>query len=99
MSGSRRRRFVRWALFGLLALPLVALQAMNVFLNVGVPYLTNGKPDKFHLSYTFAWSWWPGRVDVYGLAIRGQGRNDQWALTVDHAHGDIDLQALRDREF
>lgn len=96
---SLRRRLARLALVGLLGLPLFALVAMNLFLNVGVPFLTNGKPDKFHLSYAFAWSWWPGRVDVYGLAIKGQGRNDQWALSLDHVHGDIDLPALRDREF
>jgi len=98
-TSARWRRGARLALVALLGLPLFALLAMNLFLNLGLPFLTNGKPEKFHLSYTFAWSWWPGRVDVYGLAIRGQGRNDQWALTIDHAHGDIDLAPLRDREF
>jgi hypothetical protein len=93
------RRSTWLALVALLALPVLALFAMNLFLNLGVPYLVNGKPDKLRLQYTFAWSWWPGEVDVWGLAIRGQGKNDQWFLTVDHAEGTIDLPALQDREF
>src|SRR6185436_1888867 len=71
----------------------------NLFINVGLQPILNGKPEKVRIRTTFAWMWLPGDLSVWGLEIRGQGKNDQWLITVDHATADIDLNALRDREF
>jgi hypothetical protein len=96
---SRMRRFLRLALILVVASPLILWLAANMFINVGLEPLINGKPEKVRVRTSFAWMWWPGDVDVRGLEIRGQGKNDQWLITVDHATATIDLKALMDREL
>src|SRR5678815_1602641 len=96
---SRMRRFIRLALIAIIAAPLILWLAANLFINVGLEPILNGKPEKVRIRTSFAWMWLPGDLSVWGLEIRGQGKNDQWLITVDHATAEVDLQALRDREF
>jgi hypothetical protein len=96
---SRSRRALRLLLIVLVASPLVLWLAANVFLNVGLEPILNGKPEKLRITWSFVWMGLPGHVDVRGLEIRGQGKNDQWLISVDHATAEIDIEALTERTF
>jgi hypothetical protein len=96
---TRFRRVLKWALLALLFSPVALLFAANAFLNVGLEPLLNQNPEKLRIRTSYAWMWWPGSLDVWGLECRGQGKNDQWLLEVDHAHAKVDIEALFDREF
>src|SRR5436190_24107078 len=96
---SRLRRALRVVLIIVVASPLVLWLAANAFLNVGLEPILNGKPDKLRIQWSLAWMWLPGDVSVWGLEIRGQGKNDQWLITNDHATATVDIQALTDRTF
>ena len=93
------RRFLRVALIAIIVSPLLLWLSANAFINVGLEPIMNNKPEKVRIRTSFAWMWMPGDVSVWGLEIRGQGKNDQWLITVDHATATIDLQALREREL
>src|SRR5262245_17395079 len=95
----RWRRLLGFVLGAILLSPLALLFAANAFLNVGLEPLLNQNPNNLRIRTTYAWTWWPGVLDVWGLEVRGQGKNDQWLLEVDHAHALVDLGALFDREF
>ena len=83
---TRFRRVLRLALVALVLSPIALLFAANAFLNIGLEPLLNQNPDKLRIRTSYAWMWWPGVLDVWGLECRGQGKNDQWLLEVDHAH-------------
>ena len=58
---------------GLLALPLT--QAV----------LNEVRPEKFQLSWSRAWSYYPFRVHVTGLSVNGESRSQQWQLEAETA--------------
>ncbi len=82
---------------------LVGLAALWVLLhavlNFAVPLAVNQRPERFQLGFTAAWMVVPGQIEVRGLRLRGQGRNDQWEMRAERASGTLDLLALRQRVF
>jgi hypothetical protein len=79
--------------------PVLLWFGANAFLNVGLEPIINAKPDKLRIHWTLAWMWMPGDVSVWGLEIRGQGKNDQWLITNDHATATVDIHGLTERTF
>lgn len=72
---------------------------LHAVLNFAVPLVVNQRPERFRVGYTVAWMIVPGQIEVRGLRVRGQGRNDQWMLGADRVSGTIDMPALRQRVF
>jgi len=92
-------RGLRWLLWTLLGLYLGYLLAANVFLNTGLaPWAINRKPERFTLHWDRALSWWPGKVDVYGVRLRGHVMQVRWHIDAGRARGDIQLWPLLRRE-
>lgn len=92
-------RAVRWPLAGLLGLYLFYLLAANLFINTGLaPWAINRKPDKFTLEWAGGSSWWPGRVDLHGVRLRGHVMHTRWAVDAERARGRIALWPLLGRE-
>jgi hypothetical protein len=52
------------------------------------------KPEKFHVSWESAWSWYPFRVHAQGIVASGQSRSQQWQVGVTSASGSINLLPL-----
>lgn len=96
---SRLRRALLVLLLVLIASPVLLWFGANAFLNVGLEPILNEKPDKLRIRWTLAWMWMPGDVSVWGLEIRGQGKNDQFLITNDHATATVDVRALTERTF
>ena len=52
------------------------------------------RPEKFHVSWDRAWSWYPFRVHARGVAANGQSRSQQWQLSTPAASGSISVLPL-----
>jgi hypothetical protein len=102
VSGRPRRwkSLLRILVLGLVGLELLYLLAANLALSTGlVRHFANEKPEMVLLSYDRAWTVWPGRVHVSGLALRFQDYNVQFLLEVEQAQTDIALTDLLSRKF
>jgi len=94
------RRRLKRLLLGLLLLAGLFLLAINLFLNTPLgPRAFSRRPERFRIAWTWAWSFWPGRVNVHGLRVFGSSRNTAWSVTAERARGRIDLPALFSRTF
>jgi hypothetical protein len=97
---SRWRRRAGRALVWLAGLFLLYLAAANLFLNTPLgPWALNLRPQRLRVSWTSAWSLYPGDVRVRGLRLRGDASRARWRLDVERGRGWIDLLALVGREF
>ena len=63
------------------------------------PEWISRKPDRFQVSWEKAWTFWPGRVHMRGLRLRGQTPKQRWELGLDRARGSIALLDLTRRSF
>ena len=86
-------------MFLALLLPVLVLVAENAFINTGLRVLVNPQPERAQITWTWAWTLWPGSVTATGLKIRVQDPVSQWTLSVDEASGVVDLLALREHVF
>lgn len=87
---------------GLLALlaVVVAFEAvMNGLLNLALPALINQRPERMRVVFDSAWMFVPGRVQVNGLQVRGQGLTDQWRITADEVSARVSLPEIFERRF
>lgn len=85
---------------GLLLLGVWAawLLLANVLLWTGaIAALVNRK--SIHVEHGFAWSLYPGDLNVRHFAIRGQSASVEWGLTVDRVHARVALHELFQRRF
>ena len=70
---------------------IVYLVVLNLALQLPVTQsLVNAiKPDKFHVSWETAWTWYPFRLHARGVSANGQSRAQQWQLDAVAASGSI----------
>jgi len=52
------------------------------------------KPDKFHISWENAWTWYPFRIHVENASANGQARSQQWEFSVRSVSASIDILPL-----
>jgi hypothetical protein len=52
------------------------------------------KPDKFHVSWENAWTWYPFRAHAVGISANGQSRSQQWQVDVPSASASIAILPL-----
>ncbi|RLA46726.1 MAG: hypothetical protein DRQ97_07235 [Gammaproteobacteria bacterium] len=52
------------------------------------------KPDKFHVSWENAWTWYPFRVHATGISANGQSRSQQWQFDASSASASTSILAL-----
>jgi len=52
------------------------------------------RPEKFHVSWQKAWSWYPFRVHVRGASANGQSRTQQWQFETSSVSGSIAILPL-----
>jgi hypothetical protein len=99
MALSGRRLFAR-LLAILLLLGLVHVVALNVFLNSGwILSKINKHPEKLQMSYAWAWSLWPTRVQLDGFRLRGADDHMRWSLSLESARVHVQVRDLFDRTF
>ena len=97
--GNLRRRLLVLAVA--LVLPLVAYAAAARWLLSGprLRALINADPESLLLDYDEATSFWPGRVTIRNLRIRGSDQNVQWIIRLATARVDYSILALAQRTF
>ncbi len=95
------RRRLKRLLLALAVLVVFYLVAANVFLNTPMAsWAVNRRPQRFRVSWSSAWSVWPGAVWVRGLQLRGWTSNDvSWTVAVQRGRGWVALPALLGRRF
>jgi hypothetical protein len=47
------------------------------------------RPEKFHVSWERAWTWYPFRVNASGISANGQSRSQQWQVYASSASASI----------
>ncbi|MEE4218573.1 MAG: hypothetical protein V2I48_13245, partial [Xanthomonadales bacterium] len=52
------------------------------------------RPEKFHISWENAWSWYPARVHIRNASANGNSSSQMWQVDVDAATGYISLVPL-----
>ena len=79
-----------------LLLEILYLTVFNLALQLPVTQtLINAvKPDKFHVSWERAWTWYPFRVHARGISANGQARSQQWQVETTAAAASISLLPL-----
>jgi hypothetical protein len=96
-------RHARWAwrvLFAVVGVYVLYLFAGNVFLNTSLgPWAVNRKPEKFEIHWAGGSTWWPGRVAVSDVKLRGHVRRTEWSVQAEQASGWISLPSLLHKEF
>jgi len=85
----------RLAIFALILSGLY-LVPVNLALNLPVTqkFLNELQPDRFAVGWSRAWSWYPLRMEVWGLAADGQSATEQWQLDAKAAAASISLLPL-----
>jgi len=87
---------------GILVIALVVVWLAAVWLALRTPALRNAlnaHPEELLIEWRSAWSWWPGRVRLVGVRVRGQDEQDQWYGEADHADLIVGLGPLFRREI
>jgi hypothetical protein len=79
--------------FALAALYLILI---NLALNLPATrvYLNGIQPDRFAVSWERAWSLYPLRLELAGLAADGQTPAEQWQVDAEHAAASVSLLPL-----
>lgn len=76
------------------------LAAGNVFLGTDVGRtLLNRKPDRLQVAWRSAHTWWPGRVHVERLELKGRSRRADWEARLDEATFSCSVPALVLKRF
>jgi hypothetical protein len=100
VNRKRFARIARWLLAVMVGLELAYILIANAVILSGVIQKAVGaNPEVAALSWDWAYSPWPGRAYVSGLALRVQDPSMQFRLTVDFAEMDIALRDLLRQKF
>ena len=89
MTGIKRPllTLLKW----LLIIELGYLLLINVALQLPLTQtlINQIRPEKFHVAWESAWSWYPFRVHARSVTASGQSRSQQWQVDVTSASGSI----------
>jgi hypothetical protein len=92
------RVWVKRVLLGILLLVGLYLLGVNLFLNTPLSRRAfNRNPERFQMSWSSAWTVWPGYVHTRGLKLRGHVNSVTWFVDAARARGWIDLPLLSRR--
>jgi len=58
------------------------------------PLINQLRPDKFHISWEKAWTWYPFRIHLRNASGHGQSRSQQWEFEAQAVTASIDLLPL-----
>ena len=97
MGAAARKKQWPWTILRVVVIAQLAyLVIFNAALNLPLTQsLINAtKPEKFHVSWDRAWTWYPFRVYARGIAANGQSRSQQWQVETPAAAASIALLPL-----
>jgi len=101
MSGSIKlphavKSRIKQAVKIVLIVELVYLVLINAALQLPLTQtmINQIRPEKFHVSWENAWSWYPFRVHVRGGAGNGQSRSQQWQFSASSVAASVSLLPL-----
>lgn len=89
------RPWLRRVALALLVVYAAYLLLGNVFLNTPLgPWAANRKPDKFQIEWGPGVTWWPGRVAVWEVKMKGHAGRTLWAVQAAKASGRVAILPL-----
>jgi len=93
---AEKSHWVKRLIRAILLLEILYLVVFNLALQLPVTQalINAAKPDKFHVSWERAWTWYPFRVHARGVSANGQSRSQQWQVETAAAAGSISLLPL-----
>ncbi|KAB0537145.1 hypothetical protein [Xanthomonas cissicola] len=93
-------RVLRWPLVALIALYASYVLLGNLLLNTPLgPAALNRSPDKFTMHWGPALTWWPGRVVLWDVDLRGHWTRTNWNVGAQRMSGQIRLLPLLHRQL
>ena len=93
-------RVLRWPLVALIALYASYVLLGNLLLNTPLgPAALNRSPDKFTMHWGPALTWWPGRVVLWDVDLRGHWTRTNWNVSAQRMSGQIRLLPLLHRQL
>ncbi|MBF6024498.1 hypothetical protein [Lysobacter niastensis] len=93
------RPWLKWGALALLVLYGGYVLLGNLFLNTPLgPWAANRKPEKFQIEWGPGVTWWPGRVTVWDVRMKGHVGRTVWAVQADKARGRLALLPLLHKE-
>src|SRR6185369_125285 len=98
--GSRLARGIVLAIVLLASLEVLYLVAGNVIIRTSLlrSWINDG-PERTHVAYTSARTFWPGFVHVTGLRIWDRDESVEWRIALDEGEARIGLLDLMRRHF
>ncbi|MFL6193379.1 MAG: hypothetical protein ACJ75H_04365 [Thermoanaerobaculia bacterium] len=94
------RTWLKRLLVAILLLVGLHLVGVNLFLNTPLaPRAFNRRPEKFRMTWSSAWSPWPGYLRVRGLKLEGHTNHVLWTVAADRAQGWVALPGLLGRRL
>ena len=98
--GRRVPRWLRWVAVAIVGLFVLYLVAANIILRTGLlgKWLSSNEQE-MKVTYSSAWSPYPGRVIARDLRMRFQDSNVQFLLEIERCSFDVDLFALPRKKF
>ncbi len=95
------KTFARRLAYLLAAVAAIYLIAVNTALNLPATrtLLNDLQPDSLHVDWRRAWSLYPLRVSVSGVAADGQTRTEQWQLDAERVAVSVSLLPLLNGEI
>jgi hypothetical protein len=88
-----------WAIRLIRAVIVVEIAYLAVFnlalqMPVTQSLINSFKPDKFHVSWENAWTWYPFRAHAVGISANGQSRSQQWQVDAPAVSASISILPL-----
>jgi len=93
---SKNKSWLKKLIYVLLIVEISYVVVLNAALQLPVTQtlINKIKPEKFHISWESAWTWYPFRVHVQNATGNGQARSQQWEFEVESVSASIDILPL-----
>ena len=93
---SKNKSRLKKLIYVLLIVEISYVVVLNAALQLPVTQtlINKIKPEKFHISWESAWTWYPFRVHVQNATGNGQARSQQWEFEVESVSASIDILPL-----
>jgi len=93
---SRNKSWLKKLIYVLLIAEISYVVLLNAALQLPLTQtlINKIKPEKFHISWESAWTWYPFRVHVRNASGNGQARSQQWEFEVESVSASIDILPL-----
>ena len=94
--GHKKKSWLKKLIYVVLIVEISYVVLLNAALQLPLTQtlINQIKPEKFHISWESAWTWYPFRIHVGNASGNGQARSQQWEFEVQSVSASIDILPL-----